>query len=74
MGGEALGPREVWCPTVGRCWSTGQESVDGLESNLIVDKRREKGRCGMGGWWRYNGKVGYHGMGVGVLVKWVTQK
>ena len=28
----------------------------------LPTKGREKGGCGMGGWWRDNGEVVYHGI------------
>jgi hypothetical protein len=55
MGGEALGPREVWCPRVG---AVGECGWVGKHSH--IDKREGEGRYGMRGWRRGNREVGYH--------------
>ena len=48
MGGEAFGHVDIWCPSVGGCWS-GEVGVGGWGSTLIKAKWRGEREDGMGG-------------------------
>ena len=63
MGGKALGPREVWCPSLGGCWSCGVGECWCVGEHSHTGKGEGRGICGMGGCWRCNSEVGYNGMG-----------
>jgi hypothetical protein len=48
MGGEVLGPVEVWCPRVGGCWSSGAGEGWWVEEHSLTVKW-ERGRMWDGG-------------------------
>jgi hypothetical protein len=61
MGGEALGPVEVWYLSVGGCWSGGAGEGRRVREHLHRGKGEGgEGGCEMEGLWRGNREVGYH--------------
>jgi hypothetical protein len=49
VGGEALGPMQVWCPSIRGCWSSGPGEIEWMGKHLHRGKGegRER-RCWVG--------------------------